>query len=231
VVDTRLPPFDLAAEEAVNGSLLIDGKAIYDLATFLKPQDFYSEPGRLVYEAALTLFSAVIPLTKSPSPRNWSGNSGWNVSAARLISLIYLVWCRPPWTPSITPISSATFQFRASLSSPAPRSPTWVIPPILTPPPPSPRRRVCCSRSGATGLSGFHPHQEHPGQVPGTAPLKDQLESVPTGFYGLNDYIGGMKRGDLIIVPAALPWVRPASAQHRPELGGRPPRLRCVVQP
>ena len=62
MVETRLPPFDLAAEEAVNGSLLIDGKAIYDLAPFLKPHDFYSEQGRLVYEAALTLFQRGDPI-------------------------------------------------------------------------------------------------------------------------------------------------------------------------
>ena len=39
----KLPPHDLDAEEAVIGSLLIDGTAIYKIATFLQPTDFYSE--------------------------------------------------------------------------------------------------------------------------------------------------------------------------------------------
>ncbi|MCL2150552.1 MAG: hypothetical protein FWH51_06490, partial [Dehalococcoidia bacterium] len=39
----RLPPHDQDAEEAVNGSLLIDGKAIYEVAIFLRPDDFLSE--------------------------------------------------------------------------------------------------------------------------------------------------------------------------------------------
>ena len=39
----KLPPHDIDAEEAVNGSLLIDGAAIYKIATFLNQQDYYSE--------------------------------------------------------------------------------------------------------------------------------------------------------------------------------------------
>ena len=47
----KLPPYDVDAEEAVNGSLLIDGAAIFEINIFLKPEDFYGEPNRLVYEA------------------------------------------------------------------------------------------------------------------------------------------------------------------------------------
>ena len=38
----KLPPHDINAEEAVIGSLLIDGTAIYKIATFLRKEDFYS---------------------------------------------------------------------------------------------------------------------------------------------------------------------------------------------
>ncbi|APV44474.1 AAA domain-containing protein [Dehalogenimonas formicexedens] len=60
--DNRLPPHDLAAEEAVNGSLLINDNAIHEVAPFLKPEDFFSEPGRFVYEAALDLFQRGEPI-------------------------------------------------------------------------------------------------------------------------------------------------------------------------
>jgi replicative DNA helicase len=43
VAESNLPPYDINAEESVNGSLLIDGKAIYDVAIVLKAEDFYSE--------------------------------------------------------------------------------------------------------------------------------------------------------------------------------------------
>jgi replicative DNA helicase len=52
----RLPPHDIDAEESVNGSLLIDGKAIYEIAILLRPGDFYSEQNRWVYQACLSLY-------------------------------------------------------------------------------------------------------------------------------------------------------------------------------
>lgn len=52
----RLPPHDIDAEEAVNGSLLIDGKAVYQVAVLLRPDDFLSEVNRWVYQACLSLY-------------------------------------------------------------------------------------------------------------------------------------------------------------------------------
>jgi len=56
VYGEKLPPHDIDAEAAVNGSLLIDGTAIYKIATFLNQQDFYSEQNQLVYGACLSLY-------------------------------------------------------------------------------------------------------------------------------------------------------------------------------
>jgi replicative DNA helicase len=56
VNDVRLPPNDNDAEEAVIGSLLIDGAAIFQIADFLQPADFYYEPNRWLYEAAVALY-------------------------------------------------------------------------------------------------------------------------------------------------------------------------------
>jgi replicative DNA helicase len=52
----KLPPHDIDAEEAVIGSLLIDGMAIYKIATLLQPSDFYSERNSLIYGACLSLY-------------------------------------------------------------------------------------------------------------------------------------------------------------------------------
>ena len=52
----KLPPHDTGAEEAVNGSLLIDSASIYKIAGSLKPADFYHEPNKLIYEACLSLY-------------------------------------------------------------------------------------------------------------------------------------------------------------------------------
>ena len=52
----RLPPHDIAAEEAVIGSLLIDGTAIYQIATLLQPSNFYSERNAQIFSACLALY-------------------------------------------------------------------------------------------------------------------------------------------------------------------------------
>ncbi len=54
--DVRLPPSDNDAEEAVIGSLLIDGAAIFQIADFLQPADFYYEQNQWLYEACVSLY-------------------------------------------------------------------------------------------------------------------------------------------------------------------------------
>jgi replicative DNA helicase len=75
VAETRLPPHDLDAEEAVNGSLLIDGKAVYEIATFLRPEDFYSPANRSIYQACLNLYQrdeAINKITVSQELTRWA---------------------------------------------------------------------------------------------------------------------------------------------------------------
>ncbi|MBE9482405.1 MAG: replicative DNA helicase [Chloroflexi bacterium] len=57
----KLPPHDIDAEEAVVGSLLIDGAAIYKIATFLQKEDFYHEQSQWIYGACLSLYQRPEP--------------------------------------------------------------------------------------------------------------------------------------------------------------------------
>ena len=54
--EERLQPHDIEAEEAVIGSLLIDGDSILKITHTLKPKDFYHERNSYCYEACLALF-------------------------------------------------------------------------------------------------------------------------------------------------------------------------------
>jgi len=56
VYSEKLPPHDIDAEEAVIGSLLIDGTTIYKIATFLQQPDFYHEQNQWLYGACLSLY-------------------------------------------------------------------------------------------------------------------------------------------------------------------------------
>jgi len=51
-----LPPYDLDAEEAVLGSLLIDSESITEIDTIIGAEDFFSEQNQLVYTACRNLF-------------------------------------------------------------------------------------------------------------------------------------------------------------------------------
>jgi len=55
MIEEKLPPHNTEAEEAVIGSLLIDPEAIFKVATFLTPDDFFDETNRLIYQACLAL--------------------------------------------------------------------------------------------------------------------------------------------------------------------------------
>lgn len=55
LMEDRLPPHDIPAEESVLGSLLLDELAIRKVLSFLSPDDFYRERNRWVYEACLNI--------------------------------------------------------------------------------------------------------------------------------------------------------------------------------
>ncbi len=66
MTDDRMPPYDLDAEEAVLGSLLIDGDAIYKVRDFLAPEHFYRDKNQWIYEACCALYDrneAINPIT------------------------------------------------------------------------------------------------------------------------------------------------------------------------
>ena len=53
----KVPPHDAEAEQAVLSSMFIDREAVSAAMETLKADDFYRPDNRLVFEAALELFS------------------------------------------------------------------------------------------------------------------------------------------------------------------------------
>jgi replicative DNA helicase len=56
MISDNLPPYDIEAEKAVLGSMLIDSEGIFKIATFLAPEDFFNLENQLVYEACFNLY-------------------------------------------------------------------------------------------------------------------------------------------------------------------------------
>jgi len=52
----KLLPHDLEAEEAVVGSMLIDGDSFLQVAPLIKPEDFYREKNQICFAACVALF-------------------------------------------------------------------------------------------------------------------------------------------------------------------------------
>ena len=61
VAAEKLLPQNVEAEAGVLGSLLIDPEAIVQVADFLKPDDFYREAHRAIYQAMLDLYEIRAP--------------------------------------------------------------------------------------------------------------------------------------------------------------------------
>jgi replicative DNA helicase len=89
----KLPPHNLEAEEAVNGSLLIDGRAIYQVVLLLKPEDFFDEANRIIYQACLSLYSrgeAIDQVTVAQELERWGKleKCGGSAYLSHLVSIV-----------------------------------------------------------------------------------------------------------------------------------------------
>jgi primary replicative DNA helicase (EC 3.6.1.-) len=71
----RLLPQNIDAEQSVLGALFLDPGAIYKVARFLRPEDFYLEGHRLIYEAMLNLEEEGRPVDLI-SVTNWLSDQG-----------------------------------------------------------------------------------------------------------------------------------------------------------
>src|SRR6478609_10854776 len=58
----KLPPQALDLEEAILGALMLEKNALTAVVEFLRPEHFYSEAHKLIYEAIIDLFKASDPI-------------------------------------------------------------------------------------------------------------------------------------------------------------------------
>ena len=54
---SRQPPQSLEAEQAVLGSILIDSRCVADVIGLVRPEDFFLEQNREIYETIYTMFN------------------------------------------------------------------------------------------------------------------------------------------------------------------------------
>lgn len=93
MLDHRMPPQNLDAEQAVLGALLLDQDAIYRVSSTLRPEDFYQSANRLIYAAALALHDAgqpvdLVTVTEQLRRDNLLEKAGGAVYIASLTDLV-----------------------------------------------------------------------------------------------------------------------------------------------
>jgi hypothetical protein len=87
----KLPPHSIEAEEAVLGSILLDGMSIGKIADSLRSEDFYSERNSSIYEAGMSLYQRELPvdqitLAQEMNSRGKLENSGGAAYLAYLVA-------------------------------------------------------------------------------------------------------------------------------------------------
>ncbi|MCX7911911.1 MAG: replicative DNA helicase [Dehalococcoidales bacterium] len=229
--EVKLPPNDSAAEEAVIGSLLIDGSSIYQIADFLQPADFYFEKTRWLYEGCLALYrrdEAInqVTLAHELARQGHLEECGGNAYLGYLIancptSLDIVHYARIVYRLSIMrqlisagkQITALGYEAGPSVEDVLSRAESVLF-------------KLRRSRTAESDLvhirqvlDKFFEVTPHPAGAP-----PERLPFVLSGFTGLDEYLSGFQRSDLVIVAGrpgmgktsfALNIARNAAVQYR----------------
>lgn len=204
----KLLPHDLEAEEAVVGSLLIDGECLARVAPLLQAADFYRERNQICYAAALALFQrnqAIDQLTLAGE----LGRTGQLETIGGMAYLSHLVSVTPT---SIHSEDYARIVFRTStmrkLIDAASRisaigyQDTDDVDSTLRQ-----AEDILNSVRGAENGRGFIPLRRIYDQyLEDRAAVVDTLDQptgpVMSGFPDLDELLGGIQRSDMVILGA-----------------------------
>ncbi|MEE8598975.1 MAG: replicative DNA helicase [Dehalococcoidales bacterium] len=205
----KLPPHDVDAEEAVIGSLLIDGTAIYKITTFLQEQDFYSEQNRWIYGACLSLYQrpepAAINQITVAQELDRQGKLEACGGAAYLSHLVSIV----PTSLDIEHYAQIVYRLAISrrLIDAARRIEAigYEAEPDVDASLNKAEDVLFRLRHGQSPRDFIHIRQvlDKYFEAPSHPEAEGYIEPIPnifSGFTGLDDLLGGFKRSDLIIV-------------------------------
>ena len=204
----KAPPHDIDAEEAVNGSLLIDGAAIYKIAAYLNQPDFHSEQNQLVYGACLSLYQrneAINQITVAQE-LDRQGKLETCGGAAYLSHLISIV-------PTSLDIENyAQIVYRLSVMRHLINAGSQIAAigyqadPDIDASLSEAENALFKLRHGQSPRDFVHVRQvldKYFENAPGTAEAEGDHGSVPnalSGFVGLDEFLGGFQPADLVIV-------------------------------
>ena len=227
--EAKLPPHDSDAEEAVIGSLLIDGAAIFQIGDFLQPADFYFEPNRWLYEGCMALYQRdeainQITLAQELSRQGRLDSCGGAAHLSYLISIcptsmdiehyariVYRLSVMRQMISAGDNITAIGYQASPDVEESLAKAESILFG----------LRRT----QGAGELTHIRQvldkYFEEPPEAEGRP---EQLPYVLSSFTGLDEFLGGFQRADLVIIAGrpsmgktslALNIARNAAVEHR----------------
>jgi replicative DNA helicase len=230
VNDVRLPPNDNDAEEAVIGSLLIDGTSIFQIADFLQPSDFYFEQNRLLYDACMALYQRdeainQVTLSQELSRRGKLETCGGAARLSYLISIcptsldiehyariVYRLSVMRQMITAGDRIAAIGYESGPDVDESLAKAEGILF-----------RLR---RGGGSNDLTHIREVLDKYFEIapPSSEERPERLINVPSGFAGLDEILGGLQRSDLVIIAGrpsmgktslALNIARNAAVEHR----------------
>ena len=204
----KLLPHDLEAEEAVVGSLLIDGSVFPRISHLVKPEDFYREKNQLCFAACEALFQRSEPIDQVTLARELSRTNQLE-PVGGMAYLSHLVSITPTSVHSehYSQLVARTSTMRrlidaASRISAIGYQDTEDVDATLR----QAEEVLFGVRSGLPGGGFVALRQVYDQYLEERAAIIDPLTQVGapllTGFDGLDDLLGGMQPSDMIILGA-----------------------------
>ncbi len=203
----RLPPQSIDAEEAVLGSLLIDPDAIHDVAVFLKPESFYREQNKWIYEAILGLYERrepidLITLTEKLSKNNQLGEMGGegylislintvptSVNAESYARLVEAAAMRRKMIKAASTIANLAYDETEDIEIVIDRAEQTLF-------------AVTEERTTRDLVPVREVARTYLDRIQALADLGQDMIGIPTGFTDLDRIMSGLNRSDLVIVAA-----------------------------
>jgi len=207
----KLPPHDTDAEEAVIASILVDPEAIYKVAPRLRPEDFFREKNAWVYEACRALWDRSetinqITVSHELARRGRLEDVGGVAYLSRLITELPTPVGVEHYAAIVQ--SDATYRRLISAAGQIARmahqggADVDQLAAILG----EAERLIAEVRSDGTLRDFVHIRELLAGYLEsaqaGAGAIAPALTGITTGFMDLDTALGGLKRGDLIIVAA-----------------------------
>jgi replicative DNA helicase len=229
VNEARLPPNDNDAEEAVIGSLLINGASIFQIADFLQAADFYFEQNQWLFDAAMTLYKRDEAINQVTMAQELS-RTGKLEAVGGAAKLSYLISVCPT---SLDIEHYARIVYRLSIMRQMITAGNRIST-IGYESGPDVEESMAKAESvlfklrrggGNNDLTHIREVLDKYFEVEQKSDDKpERLPYVPCGFAGLDEFLGGLQRSDLIIVAGrpsmgktslALNMARNAAVQSR----------------